>query len=1539
MKYHTTLSTIIISLIVLLCFALAVVFCVTSLGITSPGYLIVDQILTRIDNTTDFSVSFSSIERNMSSRITVNDIELCYMDNTVIQLDELTVYQNPFQIAKYFFTKSGRIEIDIEGLSVNLESLDQGGEKSQQPVSLVEVNEMIQSVESYDYLVRDMAFYQLAYSVNIENFTLRLGQHLNFSGLRMNLLLDEGLSLNRFVFNAPEISLQLADAGINAEDLSLIFSKDEEGYSTRFSVQSAQARYNDLNINSSSLALTLDFENFSSLDIFHLPLRLSAGQTDIRYNDYSLSADYISFAATGNNGADAVILDAELESAFADVSTFRINTHLSRNEEKTSVTISTPSGLFVQSQEYGFDAYLRSLSADIRIENGITFTILGDSLEASGLDEITSGFYSGLTGSTLTISGQLNESSFYADISSRLEAESEYEFFDGTSLDFNVSCLMEKGNMPDIIADIRSLSFEPLDEAISGRVRYFDGGLEGNVRLGDRLSVSMTNGELKTASINITSLKLEDFMPLVREFAPSLDAYIDDSTRLNGTLNLDYSSADGLEGNMLGSLAFENIQFNQYHFNMASTLSASFDPENVSISYFTLTTQWIRVSYGGDISLETFFPQGNLSIEFTESGEKLLNFDFFLDSENEYYVDASIPRFPNSYLRGSVNWAREKVITSSGELRSGNTIYPFDFVFDMNESLARLTSSGLEINAGFEDVFDLGISFNSFTLPMILDAGQEPTSLDGTFDFRFDFAGQTYTGHSDDFIIHSMSLIPSNPDVSFDLYLDNSELRLDNIYLRDEFTPYSGRLVFQFENMNLAFTLGNHEERINLSLLLHSGDYSGLLSLENVSLDRYSFRNTALTTTLIGRGESGNDFAFSGTVLVESTDENESTYALSADVVIDERGFESQNLNFATDNLDLRADNISFDASEGLFTLDAYMHFVKVNKDRAYPVSAAASVEVSLDGAGSILETLSDTISNLEDKTFTVSATLDYLDIDNGYIRLEDKMIDALVTSQHADFYGNFIAGTLVFDTMSFDITIFNNEILHGHASGHFSADDINIQLDDINFNLASINWLYPSPLVTFDNPAWVYGDFILYGSIDDSHLYGQGGTHGFDMRVWWVKDAYLHLGDTEVTVVDNHASTSMTPVVVVDEDDGDLHRGFAVAQAQLSNADILEYYDIEVWVPEGETIFIHAPVYSQGIQIKADVSGHFKLTSDLKKNNLSGELDLYNAVLSIGIDDIPEWWGPSRFEVRNEYDVTLRENCSFVMPLGPNPILQAYFDEDCSFHFLYDSVSRERAFNGTLSFRSGEIYYFQKNFFITEGSIIFPSSGSDMSNARLNLRARLRDYNSEGEKVDIYLVLNNSSLSSFNPTFESTPQMNIEEIMQILGSSILPSSAYNGTNLASFASILTSGMDVLNRMGVINTTGYSDLSAAIREGLGVDIFSLKTNILQNFIIDTIFSSSYNLSPLATYLNNTSIYIGKYMTKSLYLQIMFYLQAVEKGRNENSFLSNDLSLDLEISLEWENPLGTITFFTTPQNMTLYSIMDNFGISYSKTLYF
>ena len=140
--------------------------------------------------------------------------------------------------------------------------------------------------------------------------------------------------------------------------------------------------------------------------------------------------------------------------------------------------------------------------------------------------------------------------------------------------------------------------------------------------------------------------------------------------------------------------------------------------------------------------------------------------------------------------------------------------------------------------------------------------------------------------------------------------------------------------------------------------------------------------------------------------------------------------------------------------------------------------------------------------------------------------------------------------------------------------------------------------------------------------------------------------------------------------------------------------------------------------------------------------------------------------------------------------------------------------------------------------------------------------------------------------------------------------------------------------------MGIINTSSYADLGPVVRDSLGIDIFSVKTNILENFILNTMLSpSGFSYSPLATYLDNTSIYIGKYLTGGLYLQAMVYLQAVDPSYNDNSFLSDDLSLDIEISLEWDNPMGTFTLFTTPGNLTLHSFFDNIGIRYNNTIYF
>lgn len=1538
MKYHTTLSTIVISILVLSCFALATLFCVFTLGIDSPGYLIATQALDSLEGRLPVDISFSSIDRNLSQRVRINDIAVGLDGKNIVEIDSLTLYMNPLSMIWAWISGSGRVEVDVNGLLVDLEGIGSGSGAGQDgpTLTLEDVNRLINSLESTIQSFSDQPFYPLSYSVNVEDFTLRLGAHLSFDRLRMNLSLHEGLRLERFVFSAPSISVSLVDAGLSASNLSLSLAHDGEGYSTRLSLDSVDLNYGELELSTGDVALALDFESLSSLDIRRLPLVLSAYDTALTYRDIRAGLGRISLNAL-QEGFDIVLMDLKLSAGGLEGTLPRLDLAYRLGSDSDRMTADGRGSLEFS---YGnMSGRLESLSAVLSVSSQLTYTLNASGLSVDGLDGITNGLFSAVEGASFSASGQSNGELNVLDASVQLSGRSSTAFFDRTSLSLSLSTTIDAEGVGDSRLTVNSLDIPLLASPITAVLDYNDGVLSGSARYSDEVLLALDQG----LRLEINSLQLDQFLPAVRLYAPILEAYIGSDTVLNGSFELSGATLASplFAGTLLGSLAIGNIHFNQYTFNLASSISASSDGQRLGIDYFTVTTQWLRLSYSGYLNLDSLLPQGTLALELTDSGSRILNIDFSLDSGNEYYLNASIPYFENSYLRGSINWGAQGMVTSSGELRSGSTVYPFSLTLDFSQGSFVLSSSGLDLSIDFSENFGLWISFTNFELPSLSPYAAGHASIDGRFQYTFDLAAQTYSGRSEGFIIHNMGFVHSRPDVSFDLQLDNGGIRFGNILVQDDFTPLSGQLVYDSGSHTLAMTLGNGGERANLSLILTSGDYSGILILDNFTLDRFGLQSAVVNTTLIGRGENSSDFSFSGTLNLSSGGESGFSYDLEADVLINERGVESQSIVYSTDNFRFSSSRLVYSAPDGLLSFNADLSYDKVNRDRVYPVTARGLVNVYFSPFDTIVDAVIGTVTNLDSLEWHASLQLDEVNIDN-MITVRDRTLGLSLVSDLLSLSGNLVSGSVSLPTMELDLTVEENSIGYGHISGRLDPDSLDLRLDGINFNLAFINWMCPVPLVNFTNEAWVYGDFAVYGTLSDTKLYGQGGSHGFDMTVWWLDNAYIHVGDTQVSVVDGHASTSMTPVVVVDTDDGGLHRGFAVAQAKLSNSNILDWYDVELWVPEDEAIHVRVPVYNYNIEIAGDVSGNFTINSDLSKINLSGTLDLYNARMSYGMGPLPQWWSPSRFEVSNNFDIVLRQNCSFVLPLSQQPIVRAYFDEDVAFHFMYDSLTGEKAINGTLSFRSGEIYYFQKNFFITEGSIVLPQSGADLSAIRMNFRARLRSYDSDGERVDIYLVLRNASFDNINPTFESTPAMSTEEIMSILGTSLLPESAYGSNNLSSVASLVTSGVDVLNRMGVINTSSYADLGSVVRDSLGFDIFSLRTSILENFLIDAVFSSSgssYSFSPLATYLNNTSIYMGKYLQNNLYLQIMVYLQAVDSIENRTSFLSDDLSLDLEISLEWENPLGTITFFTSPDNLTLHSLFDNFGITYSNTIYF
>ncbi len=91
---------------------------------------------------------------------------------------------------------------------------------------------------------------------------------------------------------------------------------------------------------------------------------------------------------------------------------------------------------------------------------------------------------------------------------------------------------------------------------------------------------------------------------------------------------------------------------------------------------------------------------------------------------------------------------------------------------------------------------------------------------------------------------------------------------------------------------------------------------------------------------------------------------------------------------------------------------------------------------------------------------------------------------------------------------------------------------------------------------------------------------------------------------------------------------------------------------------------------------------------------------------------------------------------------------------------------------------------------------------------------------------------------------------------------------------------------------------------------------------------------------LARYLDGTSLYAGKYMGSDLFLRLTLMLKADSSNSLSDEaghFLAKDLILDTEISIDWNNPMGTFTIFTQPHELSAFDILDTIGFSVTKQI--
>lgn len=248
----------------------------------------------------------------------------------------------------------------------------------------------------------------------------------------------------------------------------------------------------------------------------------------------------------------------------------------------------------------------------------------------------------------------------------------------------------------------------------------------------------------------------------------------------------------------------------------------------------------------------------------------------------------------------------------------------------------------------------------------------------------------------------------------------------------------------------------------------------------------------------------------------------------------------------------------------------------------------------------------------------------------------------------------------------------------------------------------------------------------------------------------------------------------------------------------------------------------------------------------------------------------------------------------------------------------------------GVISFRRGEIFYFDRNFVVREGSLSL-NIIERVFDPLINVRAEIREFTQRGP-VSIFLIIEDDFLSQLNPRLEANPPLSSAEIGNILGRNIVgiasndpPGSAIENARIA-----IDLAGDVLTR-----TAGFSTFERSLRDLLQIfDIVTIRTQVLQNIIYDILDSSSTTaVQNISQYFNNTNLFLGTYLSEHLFLQLELGLRVDEQNEYLGGALE-DVRFSTAIAFEFQSPLGVLRWNLEPQFQDSFSINSTVGLSWS-----
>ena len=283
---------------------------------------------------------------------------------------------------------------------------------------------------------------------------------------------------------------------------------------------------------------------------------------------------------------------------------------------------------------------------------------------------------------------------------------------------------------------------------------------------------------------------------------------------------------------------------------------------------------------------------------------------------------------------------------------------------------------------------------------------------------------------------------------------------------------------------------------------------------------------------------------------------------------------------------------------------------------------------------------------------------------------------------------------------------------------------------------------------------------------------------------------------------------------------------------------------------------------------------------------------------------------GDTAFDMK--LDLQFGHKAEFRWPTADFPILRTLVPTDSPLSLISDAGTGNFTMKGDVKMRGGEVFYIKRSFYIREGAITFADVANEIE-PLVTLRAEIRDRDSSGEPLRLVLTTKDQSLFSFNPEISSDPPRSTNEIMQLLGQVAIGDTGKD--NL--WQNLLVSSSDILAQVGFLKK-----VESKVRDFIGLDAFSFRTLLLQNAIFGNLFTANQNTTlTMSNYLDNTSVYIGKYFGSAIYADALLHLSHYDSKSLKNGGSKRPVYKDIlfqpEIGLEMATPFFLLRWSVAP----------------------